>query len=118
MSDSRGSVDFMAGFFVGAFVGAAVALLFAPARGDEVREQIKEKGIELQHLAQDIKADPTKFADEVTTKGRTVLDEQRTRFQQAVEEGKRAAARKKDELLAHLGAAEADEPIDLGEIDA
>jgi len=118
MSDSRGSMDFMAGFLVGGLVGAALALLFAPARGEEVREQIKEKGIELQHLAHDITADPNRFAEEVTSKGRAVLDEQRTRFQQAVEEGKRAAARKKDELLTHLGAGEPDEGIDLGEIDA
>ena len=50
--------------------------------------------------------------------GRTVLDEQRTRFQQAVDEGRQAAARKKDELLAHLNPEEPEQAIDLGEIDA
>jgi len=118
MSDRGGSGDFLAGFFFGAFVGAAVALLFAPERGQEVREQIKEKGIELQHLAQDIKSDPARFAEDVTSKGRAVLEEQRERFQQAVDEGRRAAARKKDELLTHLGSSEHEETIDLGEIDA
>lgn len=118
MSDRDSSSNFLAGFFFGAFVGAAIALLFAPDRGENVREQIKEKGIELQQLAQDITADPGKFAQEVTTKGRAVLDEQRTRFQQAVDEGRRAAARKKDELLAHLSTDEPEQAIDLGEIDA
>jgi len=64
MSDRGGSGDFLAGFFFGAFVGAAVALLFAPERGQEVREQIREKGIELQQLAQDFKADPARFAED------------------------------------------------------
>ncbi len=114
----RGGGGFVAGFFFGAFVGAAVALLFAPERGEDVRAQIKEKGIELQHLAEDIKADPAKFAADVTAKGRMALDEQRSRFQQAVEEGRRAAARKKDELLSSLSSGEPDEAIDLGEIDA
>lgn len=118
MSDRSGSADFLTGFFFGAFVGAAVALLFAPAPGQDVREQIKEKGIELQHLAEDIKSDPEKFAEEVSSKGRSVLDQQRTRFQQAVEEGRRAATKKKDELLSHLGSEPADEAIDLGEIEA
>lgn len=118
MSNRGGSSDFLAGFFFGAFLGAAVALLFAPDRGEVVREQIKEKGIELQELAQDISSDPTKFAQEIATKGRTVLDEQRTRFQQAVDEGRQAAARKKDELLARLNPEEPEQAIDLGEIDA
>ncbi len=101
MSNESGS-DFFAGFVVGAFVGAAVALLFAPSSGDEIRSQIKAKSIELKDRAEDLSAEATKKAEELRVKGQSVLEQQKSRFQEAIEEGKQAAARKKEELLAQL----------------
>ena len=46
-------LSFLTGVLTGALVGAAVALLFAPESGEEVRLQIQERSIRLKD---DIKA--------------------------------------------------------------
>ena len=51
--DSRGW-EFLTGFLLGAVAGAAAALLLAPQSGEETREQIRERGIELQSRAGDL----------------------------------------------------------------
>jgi len=48
MADNRGGGDFLAGFVFGGMVGAALALLFAPQRGEETRAQLRERGLELR----------------------------------------------------------------------
>ena len=95
MSDSHGS-SFVAGMFFGMFVGAALALMFAPAPGDELRGQLRDKGIELKTRAEEVDLDDLK------NKGHSLLREQKIRFQEAIEEGKQAAYQKKEDLLAQL----------------
>ena len=112
MASNSGSGDFFAGFLFGAFVGAALALLFAPAPGEEIRGQIRERGIELKDRAGELGVEASKRADELKGRGASTLREQRTRFQEAIEEGKKAASRKKEELLAQLEGQE-DRSIDL-----
>jgi gas vesicle protein len=107
MAQGEGSGDFVAGFLFGAFVGAVLALLFAPAPGEEIREQIRERGIELKDRAEDLSVEATKKAEVLRSKGQTLLDEQKTRLHEAIEEGKKAAARKKEELLGQLEQAKA-----------
>jgi gas vesicle protein len=123
MSDNGGSETgaFLAGFLVGGLVGAATALILAPQSGERTRTQIREKGIELRDRAEDLAEDARvraerlaeeaqlraeeavgearKRADELQQHGRQVYQEQRTRLTSAVEEGKKAAVRKKEELL-------------------
>ena len=41
-------ISFLSGVLTGALVGAAVALLFAPVSGEEVRLQIQERSIRLK----------------------------------------------------------------------
>ena len=50
MSDRNGGDfgSYFAGFLMGGLIGAAVALLMAPASGEETRKLIREKGIELR----------------------------------------------------------------------
>ncbi|HLD93091.1 MAG TPA: YtxH domain-containing protein [Anaerolineales bacterium] len=49
MSDRNGDFgSYFAGFLMGGLIGAAVALLMAPASGEETRKYIREKGIELR----------------------------------------------------------------------
>ena len=44
MSDNGdGAISFFAGFLFGGIVGAGVALLLAPAAGEETREQIRAR---------------------------------------------------------------------------
>lgn len=114
MSRDGGSGDFVAGFLFGAFVGAALALLFAPAPGDELRSQLHDRSIELKDRAETLGVEAGKRAGELKAKGRSLLEEQRSRFQEAIEEGKKAAAEKKEELLAQLDSSEkADEMRDI-----
>jgi len=111
MSDNGGETGaFLAGFIVGGLVGAATALILAPQSGERTRTQIREKSIELRDRAEDLAEDARlradeaaeearRRADELQQRGRQVYQEQRTRLTSAVEEGKKAAVRKKEELL-------------------
>jgi len=112
MSDNGGSETgaFLAGFIVGGLVGAATALILAPQSGERTRTQIREKSIELRDRAEDLAEDARlradeaaeearRRADDLQQRGRQVYQEQRTRLTSAVEEGKKAAVRKKEELL-------------------
>ena len=107
MGREESSGGFFAGFLLGAFTGAALALLFASAPGEELREQIREKGIELKDRAGELTVDASKVAEDLKAKGQVLFEEQKTRFQEAIEEGKLAATRKKEELLAQIETAKA-----------
>ena len=48
MADKDNFGSFLVGFLVGGIAGAVVALLYAPASGDETRTVIKDKAIELK----------------------------------------------------------------------
>jgi len=118
MAKGSGSGDFVAGFLFGAFVGAILALLFAPAPGEEVRERVREKGIELKERAEDASTEARKRVQELSAQGKTLFDEQKVRFQEAVEEGKKAAARKKEELLGELEEVGSQDSVELTEQEA
>ncbi len=47
--DEAASRGFMGGFVLGVIVGALLALVFAPRRGEETRELVKDKATELVH---------------------------------------------------------------------
>ena len=73
--DNSGTI--MVAFVIGALTGAAVALLFAPASGDETREYLGEKARE----------------------GRARLREQRDSILTAVERGREAFTREHEEQV-------------------
>jgi gas vesicle protein len=83
MSDDRnsGAAGVVVAFTLGALVGAVVALLFAPAKGEETREALAEK------------------ARESAQKTREFLKHQRETLSSAVERGREAyqAAREKEQ---------------------
>jgi gas vesicle protein len=83
MADERGNAagGVLVAFTLGALVGAVVALLFAPAKGEETREMIGEK------------------ARESAQKTREFLKHQRETLASAVERGREAyqAAREKEQ---------------------
>lgn len=53
MSKNDGSLAFVLGLICGAVVGTAVASLFVPRSGLESREQVSDRGIELQQRAEE-----------------------------------------------------------------
>lgn len=102
MADKTGGIDFFAGFVVGALVGAAAALLMAPQSGEETRDLIRDKGIELREQADELSAEARKRAERVQVQAREKALELQSQVKQAVDEGKTAAAKKKEELLAQI----------------
>jgi len=96
---SSGILEFVAGFMLGGLIGATVGLLLAPQSGEETRAQLSERGIELRDQLQ-------KRAGELSERVPTIVEEQRTRVQQAIERGKEAATKKRDEILGRAQAAQ------------
>lgn len=92
-----GTLDFLAGFVVGGAIGAIIGILMAPQSGEQTRAQIAERGIELRDELQ-------KRAGKVQESVPSFVEEQRGRVHEAIEKGKEAAARKRQEILAQLEA--------------
>jgi gas vesicle protein len=102
MSDESRGAEFLAGLIIGGFIGAAVGLLLAPQPGEETRAELRDKGIELRERVVEISEEARKKAEQWQEEGRTTLETQKARVEEAVEEGKKAAAKKKKELLDEL----------------
>lgn len=63
MADKDNFGSFLIGFLVGGIAGAVVALLYAPATGEETRTVIKDKAIELKDKTVDTLDDTYKKAE-------------------------------------------------------
>lgn len=75
-------------FVLGAVAGAAVALLYAPATGEETRQRIKDKAREGREKA-----------EAVAREGRDFLSRQRENLGAAVERGRDAFEQARKETL-------------------
>jgi len=49
------SAGFLVGLFSGAALGAAIGILYAPEKGSETREKLKEKAIDFKSEIEDLK---------------------------------------------------------------
>jgi len=90
---------FLAGLVLGGLVGAAMAMLLAPASGQDTRRQIKEKSQELKLQAEQQVEDARKRAEELQERSRVVLEEQKAKLNQAIEDAKHSAAQVKSDLV-------------------
>lgn len=77
--DNSGSGTVLLAFMVGALTGAAVALLFAPASGEETREYLNQKAREGRARAR-----------EALEQGREVYQRQRENLGGAIDRGREA----------------------------
>jgi hypothetical protein len=71
---------------------------------------IRERGIELGQQAEDLQVQARQRAMELQTKAREQAEGLQSNLKQAVEEGKAAAAERREELLTQLEPEQADEP--------
>ena len=86
--DNSGSV--MIALVVGALAGAAVALLFAPASGDETREYLGKKAREGTDKAREAIDQGREYYEHQRENLVTAVDRGRDAFQQARERGDQA----------------------------
>ena len=86
--DSSGSV--MIAFVVGALTGAAVALLVAPASGEETREYLGKKVREGKDKAREAMDQGREYYQHQRDQVVTAVDRGREAFQQARERGEQA----------------------------
>jgi gas vesicle protein len=115
MAERDSGLEFFAGFVIGGLVGAAVALILAPQSGEETRAQIRERGIELKARAGELAVEARQRAEELSEEARKkaeelsvetrkkveeIIADARVRLEEAIEEGRKAAVKKKEELLA------------------
>jgi gas vesicle protein len=77
--NSIGAGTIMVAFVAGALTGAAVALLFAPASGEETREYLNQKAREGRAKAR-----------EALNEGRDLYEQQRDGLTSAIERGREA----------------------------
>jgi gas vesicle protein len=99
MSSEENGSGFLSGFLLGGLVGAAVALLLTPRSGEENREDLRDRSIELKSKAEVVASRAIEDADTLPARIKVVLDEQKSRVQEALEEGKESAAQKRAEMM-------------------
>ena len=84
---------FLAGLLLGGLVGAGVALFLAPQSGEETREMIRERGIELKSRAEEAAGGLRTRAEGAIREGRQGVEDAasglRTRAEGAIREGRR-----------------------------
>ena len=88
--NQSGSGNVMLAFMVGAITGAAVALLFAPASGDETREYLGQKAREGRDRAREAAEQSREFYERNRESVTTAIDRGREAFQQARDRGEQA----------------------------
>ena len=75
MSQNNGSGSMLVAFMLGALAGAAVALLYAPASGEETRRKITEKAREGRDKAGEFARRGREAANDLVRRGRDAYDE-------------------------------------------
>ena len=88
MSNDNGAGSVLMAFVLGAAAGAAIALLYAPATGEETRRRLKDKARASREKAEGL-----------AREGREFLGRQRENLGAAVERGREAFDQARKETL-------------------
>ena len=83
---------FLAGIVLGSLVGAAMAMLMAPVSGPETRRQIREKSRDLRVQTEHEVELARQRATELQERGKVVLEEQKTKLNQVIEQARKPGA--------------------------
>lgn len=100
-------LNFLAGMGLGALIGAATALLLAPKSGKETRQDLKNVTDELRVKADKVIHDLSDSGEELVKKSREILESTKQKVQQAIDAGKQAMAKKKEEMSGESDAEQA-----------
>ena len=85
MTKNSGSGSVVVAFVVGAIAGAAVALLYAPAAGEETRRKLAEKAREGRDKAEEYARRGREVADDLARRSREAADDLARRGREAFE---------------------------------
>lgn len=91
-------VNFLAGMGLGALIGAAAALLLAPKSGEETRDDLKHAAEDLRSKADKVIHDLSESSEELVKKSKEIIEGTKTKVQQAIDAGKQAMAKKREEM--------------------
>jgi len=102
-SDDRNDGGFgfgawLVGLFIGVGAGAAIAILFAPRSGTEIRSKLKETAQDMPDRMSELVDDSLDLYASGVNYLQLVMEEQTMRLRRAVAAGKLAAAKKREEL--------------------
>ncbi|MCL5961640.1 MAG: YtxH domain-containing protein [Chloroflexi bacterium] len=93
---------FLAGVVIGGIVGAGAALLFAPKAGEQMRRQLLEGRGEWGTRLEDAASLARATAESLVDVSRDVIEQQRHRFKEAVEESREAAEQTTTEMFSEF----------------
>ena len=91
-----------AGVVIGFVVGGALALLFAPKSGAQLRADLGDAVDDLKDKAEQVIDDFQGSASHLVARSKAVLEQTRENIVRSVEAGKEAYTQKKEELTAQL----------------
>lgn len=91
-------VNFLAGMGLGALIGAAAALLLAPKSGEQTREDLKHAAEDFRSKADKVIHDLSDSGEELLKKSKEILEGTKTKVQQAIDAGKQAMAKQRQEM--------------------
>jgi len=95
-----GKPGFYTGLVIGGVIGVGAAMLFAPKSGREVREQLFADTGEWRARMEEASALARDAANTIMETGKEVIEQQKLRLQEAIQEGREAAAETTAEMLA------------------
>jgi len=80
----RKDYSFLKGFLFGAVVGFTVAIFTAPESGDEIRETLKSRGIELTRRAAELGERAQERAQELQKTASSAIESEKERVEEAL----------------------------------
>jgi len=114
MSDDRNAGGFgwfTFGFLLGGLVGAALALAYAPQAGEETRELIRERSIELKGQAEELAGRARERMEELRQQAQMQIGQVR----QQIEEGVQSARQYAEDVAERIRPEEGEEAAEEGE---